>query len=85
MRHLSYGYEGRDNLTAVTDLLVPANSETYGYTPRESLASASGPYGQMSFAYDGVGNRVSHSLDPGTGVLTDSYSYPATSNRLGGI
>jgi RHS repeat-associated protein len=85
LRDIDYGYEARDNLTSVADLLVPANSETFGYTPRESLASASGPYGQMAFTYDRVGNRVSYAVNPGSGTLTDSYSYPATSNRLSSI
>jgi RHS repeat-associated protein len=35
----------------------------------------------MTFTYDGVGNRVTYKL----GTATDSYSYPATSNRLGTI
>ena len=35
----------------------------------------------MTFTYDGVGNRVNYKL----GTATDSYTYPATSNRLGTI
>ncbi len=31
------------------------------------------------------GNRVSHSRNPGTGVVTDTYTYPAASNRLSTI
>ncbi|WP_395541057.1 RHS repeat domain-containing protein [Neotabrizicola sp. sgz301269] len=78
LRDVSYGYEGRDNISAITDALVPGNSESFGYTPRESLASASGPYGSLGFTYDGVGNRVSYSFVAGT----DGYVYPTTSNRL---
>ena len=85
LRQMTYGYESRDNLTTVTDAVTPANSETYSYTPRESLASATGSYGQMAFTYDGVGNRVGYAVDPGTGSVTDSYSYPTTSNRLSNI
>ena len=85
LRNVTMGYEARDNLTSITDTLVPANSETFGYTPRESLASAQGPYGQMAFTYDGVGNRVTYAVNPGSGLLTDTYSYPTTSNRLSGI
>ena len=85
LRNMTYGYETRDNLTAVTDTLLPANSETYAYTPRESLTSATGPYGQMAFTYDGVGNRVTYGVNPGAGLVTDTYAYPATSNRLSTI
>lgn len=85
LRQVSYGYDARDDLTAVTDALVPANSEGFTYTPRESLATATGPYGTMAFTYDGVGNRISHAVNPGSGLVTDSYAYPPTSNRLGTI
>jgi hypothetical protein len=64
---------------------TPLNSETYGYTPRESLASATGPYGSSVYAYDGVGNRISYAINPGTGVQTEVYTYPATSNKLSTI
>ncbi len=32
----------------------------------------------MTFTYDGVGNRVTYKL----GTATDSYTYPAASNKL---
>ena len=35
----------------------------------------------MAFTYDGVGNRVTYKL----GAATDTYTYPATSNRLSAI
>jgi RHS repeat-associated protein len=81
LRDVTMGYEGRDNLTSVADLLTPANSETFTYTPRESLMGATGPYGAYGYTYDGVGNRLTESL----GAATDSYAYPLTSNRLTSI
>ena len=75
------GNEARDNLTSITDLQTAANNQTFTYTPRESLATATGPYGAMTFTYDGVGNRVTYKL----GAATDSYTYPGASNRLGTI
>ena len=78
LRDVTYGYEGRDNIASITDALVPGNSESFGYTPRESLASAAGPYGTLGFTYDGVGNRLTSTL----GAATDGYVYPVTSNRL---
>ena len=80
-RQLTYGYEGRDNLASVSDVQVPANTRTFGYTPCEHLSSANGPYGSLAFTYDGVGNR----LTSVKGAVTDSYTYPAASNRLSGI
>jgi hypothetical protein len=63
LRDLTYGFEGRDNLTAVTDAITSANSETFTYTPRENLTSATGPYGALAYTYDGVGPRFTvHSV-----------------------
>lgn len=81
LRDASFGYEARDNLTSVTDTLVPANSEAFGYSPREELASASGAYGPLAYSYDTVGNRLTQS----SGSLTDTYAYPLGSNRLSGV
>jgi RHS repeat-associated protein len=78
LRELTYLFEGRDNLTKVTDKITAANTETFTYTFRESLSGATGPYGALAYTYDGVGNRLTAKL----GTATDSYSYPATSNRL---
>jgi YD repeat-containing protein len=47
-------------------------------TLRESLTTAVGPYGGLSYTYDAVGNRLTSRL----GTATDTYAYPATSNRL---
>jgi len=32
--------------------------------------------------YDGVGNRLTHTIDAGSGVVTETYALDATSNRL---
>ncbi len=81
MRELTYTFETRDNLTKVTDKITATNTETFTYTPRESLTTATGPYGGLSYTYDAVGNRLTSKL----GLATDTYTYPATSNRLSTI
>ena len=78
LRDLTYTFEGRDNLTKITDVITAANTETFTYTPRESLSGATGPYGALAYTYDGVGNRLTAKL----GAATDLYTYPGTSNRL---
>ena len=35
--------------------------------------------------YNAATNRVSYAINPGAGVQTDVYTYPATSNKLGSI
>jgi YD repeat-containing protein len=45
------------------------------------LQNADGPWGSKTFYYDGSGNRSGET----TGGVTDTYTYPATSNRLQGV
>ncbi|WP_421700994.1 RHS repeat-associated core domain-containing protein [Aliiroseovarius sp.] len=85
LRDVSYGWSVRDNLELVTDHLDPTKSESYGYTAREFLASADGPWDELDFTYDAVGNRLSRAATVGGVTSTDSYSYPASSNRLTAI
>ena len=42
------------------------------------LQNADGPWGEKTFFYDGAGNRTSETI----GGVTDTYSYPSTSNKL---
>jgi RHS repeat-associated protein len=55
-----------------------AQSQSFTYTPTRRLASASGYYGQYSWSYDGVGNRLTETAN---GVFSN-YLYPQTSNQL---
>ena len=89
LRDVSFGYSLVDNLTSITDAQNAANNETFGYTPRENLSTTTGPYGAICYTYDGVGNRITGKLKPGStnclaggGLQTDTYTYPATKNRL---
>jgi RHS repeat-associated protein len=76
-----------DTVTAIVDNDNPgttppftygAQSQSFTYTPTRRLASASGYYGQYSWTYDGVGNRLTETAN---GVLSN-YLYPGTSNQL---
>ncbi|NSX56944.1 RHS repeat protein [Parasulfitobacter algicola] len=82
LRDVSYNWTLRDNLAGITDNLTPTGSETFGYTPREKLASADGPYDSLSYAYDGVGNRTSLTRTVGGVAETDVYDYPRLNNML---
>ncbi|WP_162176746.1 RHS repeat-associated core domain-containing protein [Hyphomonas beringensis] len=81
---ISYNATGR--ISAIDDGLDPAASATYTYHLDGRLKRATGPWGDVEWAYDPVGNRISGELYvSGSSVSTDTYTYPATSNRLSGI
>jgi RHS repeat-associated protein len=69
------------NLTAITDNLISARTEGYGYSAANRLNSASGTWGSLGWSYDGVGNRTSEALTSGS-TTTWTYAYPGTSNKL---
>jgi YD repeat-containing protein len=71
------------NLTNIFDNVTTANSAVFNAEPAGRLQNADGPWGSKTFYYDGVGNRVTEISTPVGGVsTTDSYGYPANSNRL---
>jgi RHS repeat-associated protein len=67
--NLTYSY---DRSGSVTGICNGTYTETYSYDMLDRLNSSSGPWGIISFGYDGVGNRVSKSVEGGS---TISYSY----------
>ena len=84
LRDKSYTWTARNNLATASDALDALKTETYQYSAREFLAQATGPYDQLDFTYDAVGNRASRAIT-GASTVTDIYSYPLTSNRLQSI
>jgi YD repeat-containing protein len=74
---LTYAYMDKINLTKITDVLNAANTVTLGYSPANRLTSAQGPWGILSWTYDGVGNRLTETL----GATVDTTNYPATLNK----
>ena len=74
----AYAYTDGMNLTGITDLVVPANSNTLGYSAANRLAVANGPWGLDTFSYDGVGNRLTHASGSSNRIAT----YALNANRL---
>src|SRR2546427_1258000 len=73
---LTYSYDGVSNVTSIVDGLNGDRTRSMTYDNVDRLASASGIWGSMSFAYDALGNRTSKITSGGT----TTYSY--SSNRL---
>ncbi|ACM22016.1 RHS repeat protein [Geotalea daltonii FRC-32] len=78
VQNLTYGYDANGNITAITNNLDNTKNKTYTYDNLDRLGSGSGPWGTISWLYDGVGNRTSQTDSSGT----SSYSYQPGTNKL---
>ncbi len=74
-----YTVDAMGNPLQVNDLLVPAQSRTYGYKDYQYfLTQGDGPWGTRSWTYDRIGNRLSETR---SGV-TDTYGYTGGNPKL---
>jgi RHS repeat-associated protein len=78
IQQLHLGYNAANNITSIADHLTSAFSQTFLYDPLYRLTNATGIYGNVAYSYDADGNRLTRTA----ANLTESYSYPATNNRL---
>jgi RHS repeat-associated protein len=78
LQNLAHSYDPAGNLTGLTDSLVPANSQGFGYDPLDRLTSASSDYGSLGYTYDPDGNRLSETRNS----VTANYAYPLNNQRL---
>ena len=61
--NLAYTHDGVGNITAITDNLDSARSQSFGYDEQYRLTSATGIYGTLGYTYDKVGNRLTRSVN----------------------
>lgn len=66
--NLSYARDHVGNITSITDLVTPANSQAFGYDALYRLETAQGPWGNQSYTYDANGNRL---FETGSGLDTN--------------
>ncbi|MBI3867402.1 MAG: hypothetical protein HY299_02640 [Verrucomicrobia bacterium] len=78
---LGLAYDAANNITAISDLLDSARSQSFDYDVNYRLTNAAGVYGSVSYGYDGVGNRVLQVA----GGKSNRFIYPPDANRLESI
>jgi YD repeat-containing protein len=71
------GYDAASRISFISDVGVPANTNTYGYDELDRLISAVLRATPYAYTYDAVGNRLTKG--------GDVYSYSSTSNRVASI
>ncbi len=77
VQDLTLAYDLAGDITAITDNLDAARSQSFGYDARHRLTTATRGTETLDYGYDDVGNR----LDRLNGVA-ETYSYAPDSNRL---
>lgn len=77
-----YSFDLSNNIDGITDLVDASYSQLFAYDALSRLDSADGNYGDQSYNYDAVGNRLSLDVVQGGTTQTDTYSYGLSNNRL---
>lgn len=76
--HLRYAFDARAKATSITDHVVSGQNRSFTYDDRGRLLTASGPWGNGSFDYDGLDNIRQKTLGPRVVDL----EYNAAKNRI---
>jgi RHS repeat-associated protein len=73
-------YDDSSNVTDWNDLYNPIKTRSFGYDELDRLTTAIAPgmWGELSFAYDDLGNRETRTLNNDT----TTYTYDSSTNRL---
>lgn len=79
---LAYTQNAVDNITAITDAVEAAKSQSFSYDALNRLLSADGAYGLQDYSYDPVGNRLTLSVTQDSTTTLETYTYDTASNRL---
>jgi RHS repeat-associated protein len=87
--HLSYTYDGDDNITSITDLVNAANSRSFGYDSVDRLTrvdGGSGAFAREDYVHDKNGNRSAVERRTNTSDTTpaesDAYTRTSGTNRI---
>lgn len=82
LRDVRVNHTLRDNVLNTLDLNDNTEDQRYWYTDREKLKKATGPWGDLIYRYDAVGNRTRLISTPLGGTRSDDiYRFTATSNQ----
>lgn len=78
MQDLNFSYDLNNNITQLLNALVTSSDQSFGYDALDRLSTATGAYGSQVYSYDGIGNRLSLTVD----ANTTNYSYFTNTHRL---
>ncbi|HEX7025711.1 MAG TPA: RHS repeat-associated core domain-containing protein [Gammaproteobacteria bacterium] len=73
-----YSYDLNSNISDILDLIDSNNDQHFDYDPLNRLTDADGAYGIFGYSYDGIGNRLTRTLNS----TPENYSYYSNTHRL---
>jgi len=79
---LTYTQDAVDNITTIADSVDVNESQTFIYDLLNRLQGADGDYGDQTYSYDPVGNRLSLTTVKDGATVVENYTYDTNSNRL---
>jgi RHS repeat-associated protein len=79
---LNYTWDTADNITAIADARVPAQSQSFGYDTLDRLISGTGAYGAWTYGYSANSNRTARSK---SGGVSETYTTTSGTNRLASV
>jgi RHS repeat-associated protein len=71
-------YDNNGNLISISAPSLPYHNRVYGYDALDRLEHAEGPWGNIDYTYNDVGNRLTKTVDS----VTETYAYLAGTNIL---
>ncbi len=74
----TYTYDANGNLTSINVTNDSSKNRTFIYDALNRLEHAEGPYGTIDYTYDGVGNRLTRTMN----AQTEIYTYFVGTNLL---
>jgi len=77
---MSYVYNASKLITSMTDNAISGNNRVMTYDGLEQITSATGPWGNANYTYDGLGNLLTKHL--GSRNITLSYSQNRVSRSV---
>lgn len=79
----SYQYDVVDNVVGIDNSLDSQKSQSFDYDSVDRLIHAEGAYGEESYSYDPVGNRLTRVAEGQSGTIQhENYIYDSNNNQL---
>ena len=90
--HVSYSYDGDDNITAITDLVTPANSRSFDYDSVDRLArvdGGTGGFAREDYVHDKNGNLTTVErrviVTDASPAESDTHARTSGTNRISSV